>query len=67
MDGKMNLSPYLLRRPDRKIRPLIVLGLGGLFSEGFCDTVDEAAGVVEEAARVIDCNALDLQVGVDLA
>ena len=50
-----------------EIRPLILWGLGRLLFEGFCNTVDEAVGVVDDPLGVDREPALDEEVIVDLA
>lgn len=49
-----------------EIRPLILWGLGGLFCEAFCNTVDQLVGVVEHPLGVDREAALEEQVVVDL-
>ncbi len=49
-----------------EIRPLIVRGLGGLFREGFCNTVDELVGVIENLLGVNGEATLQEEVVVDL-
>ena len=44
----------------------MLLGLGGLFFEGFCNTVDEAVGIVEDPPGADREAALDEQVLMDL-
>ena len=67
-------NPYLLTRPDREIRPLMLLGLGGLIRGPFChgykvavDVVDGATLTTEDAMESAGFGNVLFQAVMDVA